>query len=139
MEKKPKIFSLEEANTLLPQLEVLLKDLMAKKESYTRQHDAIFMHELLRQNESEDTSGAALEALDNDIKKLEEALAALENDLNVIQGMGCIVRNLDMGWVDFLGRKNNEVVYFSWKLGEKNISYYHPLKSRCEERIPFAL
>lgn len=139
MEKKPKIFSLEEANALVPQLESRLRDLIAKKEDYIRQHDAIFMHELLHQNEKKDANGATLEALDQDIRKLEEALTGLENELNVIKNMGCLVRNLDMGWVDFLGYKGKDLVYFSWRLGEKSIGYYRPLKSRSDERIPFAL
>ena len=45
--KKRRVFSWEEANGLLPELERLLRRLQQKKEIYTRTHDALFMHELV--------------------------------------------------------------------------------------------
>ena len=42
--KKKRVFSKEEADALLPELERRLKLLRAKKETYSRTHDLLFMH-----------------------------------------------------------------------------------------------
>ncbi len=45
--KRNKIFTLQEAEALLPELEKRLKLLRTKKEAYSRTHDLLFMQELV--------------------------------------------------------------------------------------------
>jgi len=58
----------------------------------------------------------------------------MERDLIDIQKTGCILRNINKGWVDFLGKWKGEYVYFCWRRGEKSIQYYHTLKGGMTER-----
>src|SRR5580704_10090993 len=54
--------------------------------------------------------------------RLEESLqAAVER----IHETGCIVKDLDIGLLDFPSRLNNEAVYLCWRLGEDRIRFYH--------------
>jgi hypothetical protein len=130
------MFSLEKANALLPELERILDELLRKKERHERSHDALLMHELVVKAEKH--SGAAVETLECDqaAKMLEFDLADFEKTIMQIRSLGCILRNVEKGWVDFLGERHGKPVYFCWKRGEKAIQYYHPFKGSMNERLP---
>jgi len=54
--------------------------------------------------------------------RLEESIReALER----IHSTGCIVKDLEVGLLDFPARMNGEEVYLCWKLGEDRIRFYH--------------
>ena len=45
--------------------------------------------------------------------------------LDRIYSAGCLVKDLDMGLLDFPAIIGNEEVYLCWKLGEDRIRFYH--------------
>ena len=49
----------------------------------------------------------------------------LKSALQRILDTGCLVKDLDMGLLDFPALINNEEVYLCWKLGEDRIRFYH--------------
>lgn len=49
----------------------------------------------------------------------------LKAAINRILETGCLVKDLDMGLLDFPSLINNEEVYLCWKLGEDRIRFYH--------------
>lgn len=132
---KARVFSIDEANSLLPELDNRLMRLIKKKESYAQHHDRLLMHELLAQ--AEHSSGSDTDYLtdfEEEARALETSIQGLEKDLSEIRSLGCILRNIEKGWVDFLGRWKEELVYFCWRRGEESIQYYHPLKGGMTER-----
>jgi hypothetical protein len=55
-----------------------------------------------------------------------QSLAELmKTNLEKILSTGCLVKDLDLGLLDFPSVLNNEEVYLCWKLGEERIRYYH--------------
>jgi hypothetical protein len=42
-----------------------------------------------------------------------------------IQDAGCIIKDLEIGLVDFPARLNNEEIYLCWRLGEDRIRFWH--------------
>lgn len=42
-----------------------------------------------------------------------------------IQAAGCIIKDLDVGLVDFPARLNDEEIYLCWRLGEDRIRFWH--------------
>jgi hypothetical protein len=55
-----------------------------------------------------------------------QSLAELmKTNLEKILSTGCLVKDLDVGLLDFPSVLNNEEVYLCWKLGEERIRYYH--------------
>lgn len=42
-----------------------------------------------------------------------------------IHSTGCVVKDLDVGLLDFPARLNDEDVYFCWRVGEDRIRFYH--------------
>jgi len=63
------------------------------------------------------------------VKKTREALAEIEK-------LGCLVKDLEIGLVDFPMRRDNETVYLCWKLGEERIGYWHGVEEGFAGRKP---
>jgi hypothetical protein len=51
--------------------------------------------------------------------------SSVRDALDRIQSTGCIVKDLDVGLLDFPARIDNQDVYLCWKLGEDRIRFYH--------------
>ena len=60
-------------------------------------------------------------------KRMEhQALAdIMKTNLEKILSTGCLIKDLDVGLLDFPSVIGNEEVYLCWKLGEDRIRYYH--------------
>jgi hypothetical protein len=54
--------------------------------------------------------------------RLEESIRLA---LDRIHSTGCVVKDLDVGLLDFPSRINNEEVFLCWRLGEDRIRFYH--------------
>ncbi|OGW78516.1 MAG: hypothetical protein A2Z83_04100 [Omnitrophica bacterium GWA2_52_8] len=132
-----KMFTLEEANALLPRINTLLRELIHKKEVYNSLHDHLFMNELLtcvesgfRPLEEEDLQNS----LDTEAKSLEASMAALKAEIHKIRGIGCLIRNLDRGWVEFPAEIAGESVYLNWRRGEAAVCHYRRVTDAADER-----
>jgi len=51
--------------------------------------------------------------------------SSVRDALDRIQSTGCVVKDLDVGLLDFPARIDNQDVYLCWKLGEDRIRFYH--------------
>jgi hypothetical protein len=49
----------------------------------------------------------------------------LKSALNRILETGCLIKDLEVGLLDFPALINNEQVYLCWRLGEDRIRFYH--------------
>ena len=136
--KKKRIFSREEADALLPKLEKCLKLLRTKKEAYSRTHDLLFMHELVCAAERTHGLSEEKDDLEDGIHALEEAIEDLAKDVEAIFAMGCFLRNIEKGHVEFFGTHEGRQVYFSWRLGEPRVCHYRPLGKKVHERVPLS-
>lgn len=126
MEPRKRIFSLEQANALLPALESLLDTLEAKQEHFRRLEDELFFAEILEKTSPPETK----------FQELEASLLALEKEINQIRELGCFLRHVERGLIDFLAQRDEEWIYYCWKRGEKEIRYYHTLGGGFLERQP---
>jgi hypothetical protein len=50
---------------------------------------------------------------------------SLKSALDHILETGCLIKDLDVGLLDFPSMIDNEEVYLCWKLGEDRIRFYH--------------
>ncbi len=66
----------------------------------------------------------------------EQSKAKLAEALNKIQETGCIVKDLELGLVDFPSLLEGEEVYLCWKLGEERIGYWHGIHEGFAGRKP---
>jgi hypothetical protein len=49
----------------------------------------------------------------------------IQSALERIIETGCVVKDLDVGLLDFPARIDDQDVYLCWKLGEDRIRFYH--------------
>jgi hypothetical protein len=61
---------------------------------------------------------------------------ALKTSLNRILETGCLIKDLDIGLLDFPSVIANEEVYLCWKLGEDRIRFYHRQDEGFANRKP---
>jgi hypothetical protein len=60
----------------------------------------------------------------------------LAQTVDEIQQTGCLIKDLEMGLVDFPSRRGDEEVYLCWKLGEARIGYWHGIEEGFSGRKP---
>jgi hypothetical protein len=60
-------------------------------------------------------------------KRMEQQNLAdvMKSNLEKILSTGCLIKDLDVGLLDFPAIVDNQEVYLCWKLGEDRIRYYH--------------
>lgn len=63
-------------------------------------------------------------------------LKQVKSALEQIQATGCVVKDLDLGLLDFPARLNNKDVFLCWRLGEDRIRFYHGMDEGFAGRKP---
>lgn len=112
-----KYFTVEEANALLPTLEPLMKQLLARRARASRL--AQQMGHLLGDYRSNVGS--------SELSILTQDFAAIERMLGKIRAYGVVVKDVNAGLLDFLSERNGRDVYLCWRYGEARVSHYHEL------------
>jgi hypothetical protein len=118
-----RIFSLRDAERLRVQLEPVLIDAIEARRKLSEIDD-----ELGKLAERAQQSGGLMIAHDKAARQRLEhnRLGGVIRDaLEKIQATGCVVKDLEIGLLDFPARINGEPVYLCWRLGEDRIRFYH--------------
>jgi hypothetical protein len=61
---------------------------------------------------------------------------ALSDDIEQVRALGGEIKDLESGLVDFPSRRGGEEILLCWKLGEKNIRFWHPVDGGFASRRP---
>ena len=118
-----KRFTLEEAQGLLPEVGRLLRSAIDAKAEYQEAERAI-----QEMNERIMLMGGIMVDRDRAVDaktRRERAAAVLRNAIEGVQEIGCQVKDLDIGLVDFPTLFRGVEVLLCWKLGEPAIEYWH--------------
>jgi hypothetical protein len=129
----PKLFTLKEANSLLPCLEPLMRRLIAWRQELREHQERLAEFRALASR-----SGGALPGTRHARAKEESArlLAEITDGVREIEALGCVIKDLDLGLVDFLASRRREQVYLCWRLGEPEIRHWHGLQEGFAGRKP---
>jgi hypothetical protein len=121
-----RLFTLAEANCLIPQLQEYLIAVKQAKAVLLRTKD-----EVKRASAKAPLGGGSL-AGPHYITALEQ----ISENLQAIQELGVLVKDLDIGLCDFPHMLNGRVVYLCWKLGETEVQWWHEINSGYTGRQP---
>ena len=69
-------------------------------------------------------------------KAKEESGSRLREVVEEIEGLGCLVKDLDIGLVDFPCRVGERELYLCWKRGEPHIQFWHSVEEGFAGRKP---
>ncbi|HTR47299.1 MAG TPA: DUF2203 domain-containing protein [Verrucomicrobiae bacterium] len=118
-----KFFSLREAERLRAQLEpILIEAIESRRKLGDLQEKLGQLAERIQRAGGMMVSYEDAAKLRIEHNTVEESIReALER----IQSTGCIVKDLEVGLLDFPARIEGEEVYLCWKLGEDRIRFYH--------------
>ncbi|MBI4518866.1 MAG: DUF2203 domain-containing protein [Deltaproteobacteria bacterium] len=127
-----RLFSIEEANALIPKLELLMARLQQSAAQLRRSIEAL----------AAETGRAANDLSGSDIVTLRPGLRPLivemEQLVGEIEACGGEFKGLDLGLVDFPAEVDGEVVLLCWQFGEKEIAYWHALEAGFSGRKPLS-
>jgi hypothetical protein len=119
-------FTLDEAQAALPQL----TEWMGEARELKRRSDQKIA--LWRDHVPEGTVEMVLAR-----GEVEFLLAEVGRRLDLIRGMGCLVKDIDRGLVDFPAWiPGDGKVYLCWQLGEERVSFWHSLSEGFSGRKP---
>ena len=118
-----KRFTLAEAQRLIPEVDRLLRDALDAKSEYQEAEQAI--HEF---SERVMMMGGVVVDRDRALaarSRRDEAASRLRERIEAVLETGCLVKDLDIGLVDFPTLFRGVEVYLCWKLGESGIAFWH--------------
>src|SRR3984893_3949857 len=130
----PRFFTLQQAEKLLTEVESALREAIALKSEYEEA-------EKEWQNFSRRITmlGGVLvdraQLLDNKHRR-ESSAHRFKETIERIQEIGCLVKDLDSGLIDFPTVLNGVEVYLCGKLGESGIHFWHSVEEGFRGRKP---
>src|SRR5487761_1461454 len=122
-----KTFTLEEAQTLVPVLESLMKNAMEAKQTAES-----IAEELQQLSQRIFMNGGTLGRIAEVAKQRaqhDKSVQQVKDTLAEIDSIGVQVKDLDTGLLDFPCRLGEETVLLCWKMGEKEIQHWHTMDS----------
>lgn len=133
MEKR--IFTIEEVNMLIPALELKVNQLVQVKQQLSQ-----LIHQLLAKGLNVEEliveTGPVDISTQKDKAELEELSIKMQGYLAEIQSIGCVVKDMDMGLVDFYGIVEGKEALLCWQSGEKKVAFWHGLEEGFGSRKP---
>ena len=125
--KDKKYFSVDEANSAVAEISPVVQELVEIKNSIESKIPKI--KPVLKKASSNGGGSKALTDHMISINRMEELVGNLNNT-------GCILKDINMGLIDFPHLKDGREVYLCWKLGEKKVSFWHEIDAGFAGRKP---
>lgn len=130
-----RVFSIEEANKILPLVEATVRFIREKAIEIVQTQDRLSILSLVG---GSDPRSPEHREFDQQRSRLEELVQAYNTRLEELDQIGCVIKDLNHGLVDFYGKVNDRMVFLCWRLGEKRIAFWHDLESGFAGRRPIS-
>lgn len=137
-QSKPRILTVEQANQLLPQVRTLLAALRAHRKTWQALEQAIAVMELEGLRPDGTPSPQAQTAARALAGEFTTHMEQFQEALHQLDALGCQLKDLDAGLVDFFTVHQGQLVYLCWKDGEDAIRFWHSLEDGFSGRRPIA-
>jgi hypothetical protein len=131
--KHDRLFSIDEANTLVPQIELVMERMQRIGIKIREEIEGLLKER--GEEEFPDLSTQELLRLRPSLAPLFEDMAQAVQD---IEQHGCLFKDLELGLVDFPAQVGDEEIYLCWQYGEKEIGYFHRQTHGFSGRRPIA-
>lgn len=129
-----KVFTVEEANQLLPKLTELITELQVKQREILAKEVEIDSLELLYPPATEGEKPSP--EVDREIEVYNERVNRFYSLMDEIHERGCFLKDVETGLLDFYTLYQGRVVYLCWKLGEPEVGFWHEVGRGYAYRQP---
>jgi hypothetical protein len=96
----PVFFTPQQANAVLPEVEETVKKVIAIRQGSETVPEA----------------------------EMTESMVKLEREMQKLEDLGCVLKDLNQGLVDFPAVRLGTRVWLCWKLGERSVIFWHGLQ-----------
>jgi hypothetical protein len=124
-----KLFSVNDADELIPTLEALIRDLqfqagtlregIQKLVAADEHVDSMRLHQIIERHP--------------ELRPVTARMAAIAER---IESLGCFLKDIDQGLVDFPSELGEEVVFLCWQFGEPRVMAWHRIDRGFGDRQP---
>lgn len=118
-----RFFTLEQAERLLPDVDKALRDLLEAKAEHEEAQN--HLRELSRQIMMMGGTQVNPQNVMERNQRKERSAQQLKEAFEKIQEIGCQIKDIDIGLVDFPTLYHGDEVCLCWKLGEPKIRFWH--------------
>lgn len=129
-----KTFTLDEAQSLLPLLESLLKRALEGKRAAQEVEDRL--GELGRRIYLSGGMRVDVGAVAKERAEMEGHLQRVRESVSEIDSIGVQVKDMDTGLLDFPCKVDDQVVLLCWRMGESAIEHWHSIEDGFKGRKP---
>ncbi len=120
-------FTIEEANLIVAVIRPFIREILEIRQNILRmQADVWPVIEKSIGNGGSQAASLAVKEFDR-----------LEELVRQVQSSGAILKDINLGLVDFLGEREGRDVYLCWKFGEAAVEFWHDLESGFSGRQPW--
>ncbi len=126
-----RLFTLEEALTLLPTVRQLVIEIQAARAEVER-----LTAELDRLLALSGGNGHLASDQDGARRQVQAAASKLDSLMSELDSIGVQLKRIDDGLVDFPSDRDGRVVNLCWRLGEETIGWWHELDTGFAGRQP---
>jgi hypothetical protein len=131
-----KTFTLDEAQSLLPVLESLLKRAIEGKQSAEEVDSGLT--DLMRRIYLSGGMRVDVSKVSKLRAEMESHLQRVRESIAEIDSIGVQVKDLEAGLLDFPCRVDDQVVLLCWRMGEPTIEHWHTTDTGFKDRQPLA-
>ena len=129
--ENPRVFTLEEATELLPRVRQTVQKMQTAK------HEADKARQEYDKLDETHARGNGYEVKREQLAtKMVENAQVLRKGLDTLHQIGCELKDLEMGLIDFPSEREGQTINLCWKIDEEKIGYWHPLDSGFGSRQP---
>ena len=129
-----KTFTIDEAQSLLPVLESLLKRAIEGKKAAEELESGL--SELARRIYISGGMKVDAASVVKQRAEMEAHLKLARESVAEIDAIGVQVKDIDAGLLDFPCRLDDQVVLLCWRMGETSIEHWHTVESGFQGRQP---
>lgn len=121
-----KLFTVEEANALLPDLQEILGDIFRHRN--VLREKAPHVEPILN---ASPTNGGGREGSEYGVEAYR-----LYRSIDQIRELGVVLKDLDSGLLDFPHERDGKVVFLCWHPPEERVEYWHEIEAGYQGRQP---
>jgi hypothetical protein len=129
----PRYFTVEEANSLIPELRAILQHLETRRRQLEEHQQAL---EAIRQQAGGNGHRLAGEKFQRLRREADLVLEECNTAIKKIETLGCVLKDFQLGLIDFPSMRDGQEVFLCWKPDESEVGYWHGLTEGFAGRKP---